>query len=416
MLRFTRLLPLLTILALAPPCLSRTWHIKPDGSGDAPTIAAGVDSAAAGDTVEVARGTYYEHDILVQSDLVLRSETGEPSCVTIDAARLGRAIMVDGASDVTIEGLTITQGLKLSFGGGIYVFESSAKITHCSFVENEVGPSGFGGGLAFANYSGTTTTPEVTHCSFVSNIAASQCGGGLAVRGMQDNIDATITDCTFVANTASTAGGLYLWSCSPVVSDCVFLGNRAASNNGGAIAQLFGASALITNCLMARNEAWRGGAAYFYLSSGDETTVSNCTIVANSSPYEAIRLGWTVGSPSPNFVNTVIAFNEGTSFSGICQGVTAPPQFSCCDIFGNAEGDWIDCIADQAGINGNFSDWPRFCDPSHDNFHLAADSPCLPENHPYGYDCGGFVGALGQGCGPVALTPQTWARVKAMYR
>ena len=65
---------------------------------------------------------------------------------------------------------------------------------------------------------------------------------------------------------------------------------------------------------------------------------------------------------------------------------------------------------------GNFSDWPRFCDPESDNFHLAADSPCLPENHPSGFDCGEFIGAFGQGCGPVEFTPQTWARVKAGYR
>ena len=304
----------------------------------------------------------------------------------------------------------------MSFGGGIYVHESSAKIAHCSFVDNEVGPSGFGGGLAFANYGSSTTTPEVTHCSFVSNLAASQSGGGLAVRGTQDNIDVHISDCVFIDNTAYVGGALYLWLCSPVVSDCVFLGNRAPPYGGGAIAQYFGATASFSHCLVAQNEAFRGSACEFYLSSGDETTVSNCTIVANTGPYEAIRVRSTVGSPSPDFDHTIIAFNEGTSFSGICQGVTSPPQFSCCNIYGNAQGDWIDCIADLARINGNFSDWPRFCDPGHDNFHLAADSPCLSENHPYGYDCGGFIGAFGQGCGPVALTPQTWAMVKAMYR
>ena len=73
------------LLMLAPPCLSRTWHILPDGSGDAPTIRAGVDSAAVGDTLEIACGTYYEHHIVVKSGLVLRSETGQPECVTIDA-------------------------------------------------------------------------------------------------------------------------------------------------------------------------------------------------------------------------------------------------------------------------------------------------------------------------------------------
>jgi hypothetical protein len=43
--RVVRLLPLVLIPALASPSLSRTWHILPDGSGDAPTIQAGEDSA-----------------------------------------------------------------------------------------------------------------------------------------------------------------------------------------------------------------------------------------------------------------------------------------------------------------------------------------------------------------------------------
>jgi hypothetical protein len=397
--------------AFLSPAYATIIHV-PD---DQPTIQAGIDAAAAGDTVDVACGTYYEHDILVQSDLVLRSESGEPFCVTLDAARLGRAIEVDGAADVTIEGFTITQGLKSSFGGGIYVHESSAKITHCLFVDNEVGPSGFGGGLAFANSGSSTTAPEVTHCRFVSNLAGSQSGGGLAARGTGDNIDVTITDCVFIANTASTGGAVYLWSCSPVVSDCVFLGNRAPSFDGGAIAQLFGATASFSRCLITQNESWRGSAFYFFLSSGDETTVSNCTVVANIGPNEAIRVSSTVGSPSPDFDNTIIAFNEGTSFSGICQGVTSPPQFSCCDVYDNAGGDWIDCIADQLGSSGNISVDPFFCDPVLGDFSLRSDSPCLPGNHPDGADCG-LIGAFGQGCGPISVESETWARIKERYR
>jgi hypothetical protein len=54
-------LALLLVLVSMGPALARTWHILPDGNGDAPTIQAAVDSSAHGDTVLVAPGTYLEH-------------------------------------------------------------------------------------------------------------------------------------------------------------------------------------------------------------------------------------------------------------------------------------------------------------------------------------------------------------------
>jgi len=55
---FLLALALTALSALGRPAFGRTWYIKADGSGDAPTIQAGVDLAAAGDIVLVASGSY----------------------------------------------------------------------------------------------------------------------------------------------------------------------------------------------------------------------------------------------------------------------------------------------------------------------------------------------------------------------
>lgn len=61
---------------------------------------------------------------------------------------------------------------------------------------------------------------------------------------------------------------------------------------------------------------------------------------------------------------------------------------------------------------GNFSLDPLFCDTAGGDFGLMTGSPCLPDNNA----CHAAVGARSEGCGPVAMDPMTWARVKAAYR
>jgi hypothetical protein len=67
---------------------ARTWYITPDGTGDAPTIQAGVDSASAGDAVVLANGTYSgpgNRDIEYSGNAItVRSEGGDPALCVID--------------------------------------------------------------------------------------------------------------------------------------------------------------------------------------------------------------------------------------------------------------------------------------------------------------------------------------------
>jgi hypothetical protein len=89
---------------------------------------------------------------------------------------------------------------------------------------------------------------------------------------------------------------------------------------------------------------------------------------------------------------TIIAFSsEG---AGTCCGEgEGTLMLSCCDLFGNAGGDWVGCVAEHAGLNGNFSSDPMFCNPADGDFRLLVSSPCADGSS----DCG-LIGAWSAGC------------------
>lgn len=65
-------------------CPARTWYVKADGTGDAPTIQAGVDSAGWGDVVLVGPGTHYlegQGYIDISAGVVVTSERGPAETV-----------------------------------------------------------------------------------------------------------------------------------------------------------------------------------------------------------------------------------------------------------------------------------------------------------------------------------------------
>jgi hypothetical protein len=145
-----------------------TWLIKPDGSGDAPTIQAGIDSAAFGDTVLLADGTYMgdgNRDIDYSGKpVVVRAEGEEPEACIVDGGGSHRGFVFENGEDHSsvLDGITI-QNAWGAFGGGIRCFMASPTIRHCRLSGNSADR---GGGILLASSSSI-----LTDCTFSVNSA-----------------------------------------------------------------------------------------------------------------------------------------------------------------------------------------------------------------------------------------------------
>lgn len=201
--------------------ISQTWDVRPDGSGDAPTIQAAIDSSFAGDTVRVDCGTYFESGITMKSGVVLTSQTGDPGCVTIDAQWNDRVFDCFGCGAKTeIRGFTATHGQPhgVEPGGGIRVVSCSLKVVDCFFVANRA----VAGAGAFSQDGYTL----FRGCSFIR-------GKGETGAGMQCWQSApNITECVFAADSCTFSGTLFCAESSPYVLACTFCGNFADGGSG----------------------------------------------------------------------------------------------------------------------------------------------------------------------------------------
>lgn len=306
---------------------------------DQPTIQAGIDAAADGDTVQVYDGTYSgsgNRDITFAGKRVLLKSVNGPELTIIDCegdpATPHRGFSIGSGDDTTtiVQGFTIANGYAIDRGGAIF------------------------------------------------------CNGGTV----------TILDCIVRDNTASaTGGGIYTYS-SMVVRNTVFENNHA-STTGGGFTDRFSCS-LVENCLFDGNVALSAGGGL--LSSNSTTRVNGCTFVNNRA--DVIGGGLCVNvSATPLINSSIFAFNVNGGV--VCEGASVP-TITCSDIYGNEGGDWVSCIADQALLNGNFSADPLFCDTLSGDYSLNSCSPCAPSRSLCGTLIGAIgVGCSDVYCGPV---------------
>lgn len=289
-------------------------------------------------------------------------------------------------------------------GGGGVKDRSRALFERCTFVNNSSDDRGGGGetggrfhecifeGNSSPAGGGLRGGYELIDCRFTNNHSDTFGGGCWLGGGGPDGSTSYVVGCEFSDNSAnSRGGGLYstLQFYLLRVEDTRFLDN--SSLDGAGVFAWCGQASSFDGCTFVGNAATSGGAIEVQgPAPAPAVTVTGSTIVANTGLNNGGGLRLTI---PVQIANTIIAFGtqgEAIACSGAGVGV-----MSCTDIFDNAGGDWTSCIADQVGINGNFSLDPGFCNVGGRDYTLAQTSPCSPAHSPAG--CG-LIGAHPVGC------------------
>ena len=209
---------------------------------DQPTIQLAINAANPGDVVIVAEGEYFENINFFGKAITVRStdpnDAGVVLKTIINGSSFGSVVFCTNGegSDTVLSGFIITNGNSPFDGGGMLNSGSNPTVTNCSFIGNTA--SQIGGGMA--NFS---SSPTVTNCSFIGNTATS-VGGGMA----NFSSSPTVTNCSFIGNTSSEiGGGMFNFDSSPTVTNCSFIGNTATSVGGGGMFNTSTSHPIVTN-------------------------------------------------------------------------------------------------------------------------------------------------------------------------
>jgi hypothetical protein len=200
---------LLALLTAVTGASAANWTVRPDGSGDAPTIQAAIDSASAGDGIIVFGGYYHEDDLLVDGKDIFFQYSGGTPVIVSSSYRSGTGITfrnVGGGANLL--GFEFRE-----FGTGILVENGSGMYWYCNIIDC---------GTA-VEISGLSSSPQVMFCLVDS------CGTGISVI---DGSDVNVRNMTIVGSGTGAqifGGSMTLTRC--IINSC----GTGASCLGGSL-------------------------------------------------------------------------------------------------------------------------------------------------------------------------------------
>ncbi|MBN1765336.1 MAG: right-handed parallel beta-helix repeat-containing protein [Sedimentisphaerales bacterium] len=250
------------------------------------TIQAAVDTAAIGDTITVADGTYQgegNRDIDFQGkNVILQSQNGAHYCIIdCEGSSLNprRGFYFQSSEDATaiVDGFTITNGYVTSGGGAIKCQASSPTIRNCILSDNQAGIEGVfdngGGGI----YCEAGSMATIINCHIEGNIS-DNWGGGIYTNS---DTDIELINCIISGNRAENyGGGLYCSNSNISVINCTFVGNSAYYF--GESIRIFDSEVSLDNSIFWYNRVRGGGESSPSEIALDEENsqliISNCDI------------------------------------------------------------------------------------------------------------------------------------------
>ncbi len=218
------------------------------------------------------------------------------NCVTSNTARLGGGLYLHH-SPATLSANRVTSNTAAQHGGGVYLYQSPAALSANRVASNTAGSNG--GGLFLYDSPATLDANDVT------STTAAPDGGGLFL----SESDATLSANRVASNAADSSGdggGLNLFGGSPTL-----ISHRVASNSAGWGGGLFlGASTatLISNSVTANAGIRYGGG--LFLASSDATLIAN-SVTSNTGPIGGWDGGLFLLQSNAWLTNTIIADNRG---------------------------------------------------------------------------------------------------------
>ena len=199
---------------------------------------------------------------------------------------------------------------------------SGITVSNCTFVNN----SALSGSAIFLEVN----DGQIEYCSFINNTAKDGSGGAIFLQGVVEGNGKNITveHCSFENNHAAVKGGaIYSDGENCTINNCSFKDNSA--DEGGAIYNNY--IAFISICGFTNNSASIGGAVY----SVDICSLANCLFIANS----AVGSGGAVYSvKNSHYVMECDFYNNSAKDGGAIHWTNNFGAIQYCNFIGNIAG------------------------------------------------------------------------------